>query len=686
VRSADALGNAATSAEGSFATTACTASGGPDVDVWNGATQTFGTVGVPQTWVNVTGNVSDPDGVQSLHGRINGSNWEALGYTPDGWRVARPGDFNFEVPVSELVPGDNVVELRATDAGGRVTTRTVTVDWQGLGAGAPPASGGPVLVVAGHPSDESRSMAGVIRRAKSDGRRVYVALFTNGEGSEVSTPANYCNAPADAARAAGYGLMRDGEARDAVEALGLGWSADLSETELIFLGYPGRRVRDVASADMTPLTNAQTGIQHTYAEDFDGDETTCDGDFRFLLSGQHSEFTAAAMRADLDALLELTAPSDVYTHSTFDANGDREEIGRQMRAAVRRADVPVRLHTTLVSPPGEGNCQLLSAQRWPNPSIAGNDPFARFTPGLDFTAPPADPCDASSSATSWGALGAPNEVVEVPASMRSADEAANEKWQAIAKHASLIDCSTPAEYHVSCGYMRAFAKRSEFFWRYDYGAKRIWPQSYTAHWTSNSSIPQQAQVLEGQWRYDGDGVRPLTTGFDRALLVGDTAWTDYDVTMPFTIHSFNPSTGQGAAVGLGLGWQGHNAWGQPRHGHPGGGLCLYARLGSEGAEYKLQLGYSPGPVDDTTLAAEDTSLATGVQYMMRFRQQGGFEPGKTRYSCKVWRAEEPEPVEWRLQSDIPDWPGTTGQRSGSAVLLAHEVDATFGDTTFTPLP
>jgi hypothetical protein len=283
-------------------------------------------------------------------------------------------------------------------------------------------------------------------------------------------------------------------------------------------------------------------------------------------------------------------------------------------------------------------------------------------------------------------MGGPNEVVEVPASMRSADEAANEKWQAIARHESLIDCTNPGEYHVSCGYMRAFAKRSEFFWRYDYGAKRLWPRSYTAHWSSNSSIAQQAQVLEGQWRYEGDGVRPLTTGFDRALLVGDTGWTDYDVTMPFTIHSFNPSTGQGAAVGLGLGWQGHNAWGQPRNGHPGGGLCLYARLGSEGAAFKLQLGSSPGPVDDTTLAAEDASLATGVRYMMRFRQQDGFEPGTTRYSCKVWRADEPEPAEWRLQSDIPDWPGTTGQRSGSAVLLAHEVDATFGDTTITPLP
>jgi LmbE family N-acetylglucosaminyl deacetylase len=687
VRSADVLGNSTTSATTSFTTTPCTATGGPDVDVWNGSTQTFGQVGVPQTWVNVTGNVSDPDGVQTLQARINGSGWETLGFTPDGWRVARPGDFNYEVNISELVPGDNFVELRATDGGGRTTTRKVTVDWQGLGAGAAAPADGPVLVIAARPSDEARNFAGVIDRAKAAGRRVYVVLFTNGESSEVSQSADYCNAPADAVRHAGYGLMRDREARDSLSVLGLTWSANLGQTEVIYLGYPGRRVMDVASSDMGAVTNVQTGIQRTYAEDFDSDVTTCDGDFRYLLDGTHSPFTAQALRADLDALLAMTDPSDIYTHATFDGHGDHSEVGRQVRAAVRRADAPVRLHAALQHPEGEGNCQAVSAERWPNPALGlDGNPFARFAPALDLTAPPANPCDQTDHSTSWGPMGPPNEQVEVPASMQVADEAANKKWQAIAAHSSLIDCSTPGNYHVSCGYMRAFVKRHEQFWRYDYGTRRLWPRSFAAQWTSNASIAQNAQVLEGQWRYEGNGVRPLTTGFDRALIVGDTDWTDYDVRMPFTLHSFNPTTGQGAAVGIGLGWQGHNAWSQPRHGHPSGGLCLYARNGSDGAPTVLQIGYSPGPVDDTTLALEDASLAVGVPYVMRFRQQDGFEPGKSRYSCKVWRADQSEPAEWDLQTDIMDWPGIPGQRPGSTVLLAHEVDATFGNTTFTPLP
>jgi hypothetical protein len=281
-------------------------------------------------------------------------------------------------------------------------------------------------------------------------------------------------------------------------------------------------------------------------------------------------------------------------------------------------------------------------------------------------------------------MGPPTESVTVPTNMQSTSESTNVKWQAIEKHASQIDCTNPDEYYVNCGYMRAFVKRNEFFWRNDFGSKRIWSRPYSTNWTSNASIAQQAQILEGQWRYESGGVRPLTTGFDRALLIGDMGWINYDVTAPITIHSFDPTTPQGSAVGLALGWQGHNAWGQPRHGHPGGGLCLYTRGGSDPLPFKLQLGYSPGPVEDTALAVKDMSLSAEVQYRMRFRQQG-ISTGVTRYSCKVWRSDQTEPAAWDLTADIPDWPGTTGQRSGSAVLLAHESDVTFGNATVTPL-
>ena len=46
------------------------------------------------------------------------------------------------------------------------------------------------------------------------------------------------------------------------------------------------------------------------------------------------------------------------------------------------------------------------------------------------------------------------------------DPTKNLKWQAIARYASQLDCQKngAGSYHSSCGYLRAFAKRTKFFW------------------------------------------------------------------------------------------------------------------------------------------------------------------------------------------------------------------------------
>ena len=102
-----------------------------------------------------------------------------------------------------------------------------------------------------------------------------------------------------------------------------------------------------------------------------------------------------------------------------------------------------------------------SAYEWPNPAqdeVA--TPFERFTPHLDFTAPPVD------SGASWGPLGPPDEQVEVPLAMQDPDPTRNLKLQTIARYVSELDRRSKGgeSYHPSCGYLRAFVKRTEFFW------------------------------------------------------------------------------------------------------------------------------------------------------------------------------------------------------------------------------
>src|SRR5262249_7630062 len=287
-----------------------------------------------------------------------------------------------------------------------------------------------------------------------------VLRATSGGGGQ------WCGAARGAAsRAAALGLRRDAESVAAMEVLGLRWSADPRRSDVFLLGYPDLGLTQIAAAE-SAWSDDGAGLHHTYAEDFDGGGATCNGDLRYLLDGRHSELTAHALAADLDAVIDLARPGDVYTHSDFDGHPDHDEVSRQVAAALARSGRAAVLHTTLIHPQGTGDCIAVSAERWPNPPLANDDPFARFTPALDVTAPPLPPCAVRPEAASWGPLGSPDELVEVPPEMQVAEPDRNLKWRAIACYASQVDC-TPRDngsYHASCGYMRAFVKHHEFFW------------------------------------------------------------------------------------------------------------------------------------------------------------------------------------------------------------------------------
>jgi len=260
-----------------------------------------------------------------------------------------------------------------------------------------------------------------------------------------------------------------------MDVLGLRWSADPRRSDVFLLGYPELGLTQVAAAE-SPWTDDATGLHHTYGEDFDGSAQTCDGDLHHLLAGRHAELTGRMLAADLDAVLDLTRPTDVYTHAGFDGHPDHAEVARQVAAALSRSGRSAVLHATLIHPQGTGDCMPLSAERWPNPPLGDHDPFARFTPALDVTPPPRPPCAIRGDGASWGPLGPPDELVEVPPEMQAADPDRNLKWLAIERYASQVDCTRRDDggYPASCGYMRAFVKRHEFFWtrRFGDGAAR----------------------------------------------------------------------------------------------------------------------------------------------------------------------------------------------------------------------
>jgi LmbE family N-acetylglucosaminyl deacetylase len=271
--------------------------------------------------------------------------------------------------------------------------------------------------------------------------------------------------------AASVGITRGGETIHAMAALGLGWSADPKASDVLLLGYPNLRLVAIAGAT-EPITTDEAGLHHTYAAR--GDGAGCDGDLRFRLDGRHGELSARALAADLDAVLALARPTDVYTHAVFDGHPDHAEVFRQVEAALTRARFAGTLHTTLIHPEGTASCMGASAEQWPNPPLVDDDPFARFTPALDVTAPPTPPCSTGATAAHWGPDGPPDELVLVPPPMQQPGVAENLKWQVISRYASQVDCA-PRErgHHPSCGYMRAFVKRHEFFWTRRFGGSPV---------------------------------------------------------------------------------------------------------------------------------------------------------------------------------------------------------------------
>jgi LmbE family N-acetylglucosaminyl deacetylase len=127
-----------------------------------------------------------------------------------------------------------------------------------------------------------------------------------------------CGAPASPAIE--RGLRRGSETLAAMKVLGLAPAQTVEASSVFLLGYPNLGLTAIERATETPYAGDPAGLHHTYAEDADGRTTTCNGDLRFRLDDRHAPLTAAALAADVDALLALVQPTDVYTHAVFDGH------------------------------------------------------------------------------------------------------------------------------------------------------------------------------------------------------------------------------------------------------------------------------------------------------------------------------------------------------------------------------
>lgn len=203
----------------------------------------------------------------------------------------------------------------------------------------------------------------------------------------------------------------------------------------------------------------------------------------------------------------------------------------------------------------------------------------------------------------------------------------------------------------------------------DFNSVNVWPLPYTADWSQASTIEDVAQVVDGDWTIVGDTVRTAVQGYDRLIAIGDVSWTDYEVTVPITIHSFGGSGG----VGVILRWTGHTddpiSGTQPKSGYlPLGEIAWYRSNHIE--MYRLSQG----------VPNKSMTIPTETPHIFKARVET-LEDGNSVYSLKVWAADANEPANW----DLTTVPEVANLGNGSAVLIAHRCDVSFGTVDIRPL-
>jgi regulation of enolase protein 1 (concanavalin A-like superfamily) len=214
----------------------------------------------------------------------------------------------------------------------------------------------------------------------------------------------------------------------------------------------------------------------------------------------------------------------------------------------------------------------------------------------------------------------------------------------------------------------------------NYSAGNIWPSPYEIDWSGVNQINDVAQVIDGLWSVSADGVRPVEIGYDRLIGIGDVTWDDFEIEVPVTIHGFGST--YPPAVGLGARWAGHyphddsGEHPQPRwEWRPLGALGWYEWSNSLNC-FRLNIHGDTDPlVEDDTCS----QLEVGTRYIFKFRVET-INPDHSQYELKVWKDGEEEPAEWDLSAV------KSGHlHRGSALLVAQDIDATFGDVKITPL-
>jgi LmbE family N-acetylglucosaminyl deacetylase len=201
----------------------------------------------------------------------------------------------------------------------------------------PPAPTDRVLVIAPHPDDETLCCAGYLQRAVRSGASVAVVWITAGDSFEIDAMLTERTLRPHSEGLEKLGLRRIGEGHAAADLLGV------PRANQFLLGFPDRDVAELLQHPEAPALRSR----YTGASAVPYSDALRPGD----------AYTGAALRLNLQAIIDRFAPTIVLAPSLLDKHSDHSSSGALALELLRARRPAARLYFWIVH----------AGLEWPSP-------------------------------------------------------------------------------------------------------------------------------------------------------------------------------------------------------------------------------------------------------------------------------------------------------------------------------
>lgn len=215
----------------------------------------------------------------------------------------------------------------------------------------------------------------------------------------------------------------------------------------------------------------------------------------------------------------------------------------------------------------------------------------------------------------------------------------------------------------------------------------VWPLPYSVTMSATKSLTDSVQVTDGRWAINGGFAQIVERGYDRVIAVGDTTWTDYEITTRLKIKGIDSSLvayaspSNGPAIAYLMRWSGHTndpiTGKQPLEGYlPLGAFAACSWTSVTSQKWEM---FGNGLVLKDTKPAPTLAFDTLYNFKLQvttFPGQGGY------YRFRVWKASQTEPTTWLMSMQEP----LDAPQNGSVLIVAHHSTAWIDQITVTRVP